>query len=91
MKVDKDPDARLDYKWDWTSWLDASETINPFPTVTGTGGITIETPTVSPDGKSVIAWISGGTLGDTVEAVCHIVTSEGRQDDRTIVLNITSR
>lgn len=87
----KDPDAILDYAWDWTAWLQNGETITA-QTVTAPDGITIETsPPVSQSGGVVTAWVSGGTIGQRYDLVCHVTTSAGRQDDRTLTLNIQQR
>lgn len=82
-----DPDARLDYVWDWQAWLADGDTIAS-ATVTGTG-ITVDT--VSHDTTTVTAWLSGGTVGTAASALCHITTAQGRQDDRTLRLHITQR
>ena len=87
--ITHDPNARLDYAWDWTSWLDAGETITAHTvTASGAGGVTVESSTVI-DGK-VVAWVSGGTKGKAFLTV-HITTSAGRQDDRTITLSVQER
>lgn len=88
MKVNHDPDDRLDYKWDWSTFLEEGELIDDATVVAG--NLLVETPTVVNSGTAVVAWISGGTLGTTVDAVCHVTTSNGREVDRTIVLNVTS-
>lgn len=86
--IKKDPNAVLDYSWDWTAWLDAiPDTINSV-TVTGQG-INIDSTMVI--GKVVTSFISGGTIGDTAKATCHIVTTGGRQEDRSIYFNILER
>lgn len=78
----QDPDAELDYGFDWTDWLAAGETIVDYD-VTATAGIAIgPTPTAEDDGI-VTVWLSDGTAGATVQVTCHITTSSGRQDDKT--------
>ena len=87
--ISHDPNARLDYAWDWTSWLDAGETITAHTvTASGAGGVTVESSTVI-DGK-VVAWVSGGTKGKAF-LTAHIVTSAGRQDDRSFKLYVEQR
>lgn len=83
----KDPDAKLDYTWDWTAWLDgdtiASHTILPV------AGITVES---SGDTDQIVtAWISGGQIGVLYNLTCRIVTNGGRTDDRTISILVRSR
>lgn len=81
----KDPDAILDYRIDWSSWLGSSDTIST-STWTVPSGITKDS-----DSKTTtvaVIWLSGGTLGDDYELVNHIVTADGREDDRTITIQI---
>lgn len=87
----KDPAAKLDWVWDWSAWLAQGETITT-QTVTclTQDGLTIG-PATPGDGGKVTAMISGGTVGVTYAVVCHIVTSDGREDDRTIRIRVTNR
>ena len=90
----KDPDAVLDYIFDWTLWLD--DVVDTIATQT------VTTPTVSGSividdsnsvGKTVVAYISGGTVGQTYPVTCQIVTaaSPPRTDERTIYIKIKER
>lgn len=85
-----DPNSVLEYRWDWSGWLAAAETISSF-TVTAPTGITITTPAASQALGVVTAWITGGTPPALYPIVCHITTSAGRQDDRTITLRAQNR
>lgn len=86
--IDKDPDAALDYTIDWTAWLaDVSDSIST-KTVTG-NGVTIDTS--SNTSNTVTAMVSGGVVGQMPSITVHIVTSGGREDDRTIYFNIKER
>lgn len=88
VSIKKDPNAILDYSWDWTTWLDAlPDTINT-ATVTGDGVTVASTMTV---GKIVTAFISGGAVGETAIVTCRVITTGGRQEDRRIYLNIVER
>lgn len=86
----KDPDAVLDYTWDWSAWLASGETITD-ATVTPSGtGLTVNgTPTTG--AATVTAWLTGGTAGTEYLVTCHITTSQGRQDDRTITISVVDR
>jgi len=87
--ITKDPDAVLDYTFDWTAWLDAiTDTIASKVIVVETG-ITNDSSII--DGKTVITWISGGTAGNTYRVACRIVTAGGRTDDRSIFIKIKER
>lgn len=83
---DHDPDARLDYSWDWTHWLAASELISAQTVTSLVSGITATAVTQA--NGVVTAWITATESGDVT---CHITTSAGRQDDRSISLRVRSR
>lgn len=83
-----DPDAVLDYQYDWSKWLAAGETIIAH-TLTPTEGITVDSS--SRTGGIVTVWLSSATLNATHQVTCHIVTDQGRQDDRTIKLRVAQR
>jgi hypothetical protein len=78
----KDPSAILDYYVDWTAWLGA-DTIT-LSTWAKTGDITLGS------GMSLGAlqgiWVSGGTVHTHAVLTNHIVTTAGRQDERSMVL-----
>jgi len=95
----KDPDAVLDYKFDWkaktnlsgnTDWLESSETISSF-TITAASGLTVDSSALSDTNTSVTVWLSGGTDGTTYELACKIVTSLSRTDERTISIQVEER
>lgn len=83
----KDPDATLDYQWDWSAWL-AGDTIQSC-TVTASDGLTasdIENTTTT-----VTAWLSGGVAEQRYTVTCHIVTAAEREDDRSIEVTVMER
>ena len=103
--VDKDPQAVLDYTWDWraltngndtspdaTDWLESGETITSH-TVTAETGLTVASSSLTDSSTSVTAWLSGGTAGTHYLVVCHIETSNAtsRKDDRTLKVNVKQR
>lgn len=81
----KDPQAVLDYQWDWSAWLAAGDTIVSH-TVTAAAGLTVDSS--SHTGTAVTAWLSGGTEGVMYPVTCHIVTAAGREDDRTLMFTM---
>lgn len=86
--IPKDPNAVLDYTFDWTDWLDlVSDTIST-KTVTGSG-VTIDSS--NQVGGLVTAWVSGGTADTTATVTCKIVTTGGRTEERTIYLLVRER
>ena len=98
----KDPQAVLDYKFDWlpfthgvdgaeTDYLASGETITA-AVVTAPTGITVDSYAITDTNTSVSAWISGGTADTDYEIVCHIHTSvTPRVDDRTIIVQVRQR
>ena len=83
----KDPDAVLDFTFDWSEWLADGETISSH-TVT-VSGVTRDSSTNTT--TTVTAWISGGTVSAPATVACRVTTSAGRTDERTISLRISQR
>lgn len=95
----KDPDAVLDYRFDWkaltngtgdSDWLQSGETIAT-RTVTVEDGLTKDSDALADTNTSVLVWLSGGEVGESYDVTCRIVTSAGRQDDRTIQIIVEER
>lgn len=86
----KDPEAVLDYKFDWSSWLDSGETIAS-RTVTVDAGLTKDSDAVTDTSTSVTVWLSGGTDGVSYSVNCQIVTSANRTDERTMIIRVNER
>lgn len=84
----KDPEAVLDYQLDWSSWLPAGDTIATSTWVVPVG-ITKNSDTK--DATTTTIWLSGGTEGTLYQLVNRVVTTEGRTEDQTVVVMITSR
>jgi hypothetical protein len=85
----KDPDAILDYTFDWTAYL--LPLIDTISTVTFVLSSGITKVSQSNTTTKATAFISGGTLDATETLTCRIVTAGGRTDDRTISLKIVNR
>lgn len=84
----KDPSAVLDYSRDLAAWLtDVDDTLESL-TVIG-DGVVIDSSLIS--GSKVIAWVSGGTSGETASVTFTFTTAGGRTDSRTIFLKIKDR
>lgn len=87
----KDPDAKKDYAVDWSDWLD-EDTISTSTWEADDDGITVEDdPAPANTGTVTTVWLSGGTVGERYEITNHIVTSAGREDDRTIEIRVQER
>lgn len=87
---EKDPQDKLDYAVDWTSQLAVGETIST-STWTVPTGITQITPAPSIDDGIVTIWLSGGTVGTRYDVLNHIVTSQGREYDRTVPILVVQK
>lgn len=82
------PLAKLDYGFNWTSWLVSAETI----TVSNwevTAGMVMTTPQVVSGVTSV--FLEGGVVGTTYSLKNTITTSVGRVDSRTIKIICKNR
>ena len=99
----KDPDAILDYKWDWAAstnstgdsdWLAAGETISDH-TITVTpvtlSPLTVDSSAETDASTSVTAWLSGGLAGTEYRVACEIETTASRTDERRIKIKCEER
>ena len=86
----KDPNAKLDYKFDWSEWLETAETITSYSLVVDTG---ITEFSSSNDDDSVTVWLTGGTAGLTYQVTCRITTDSNptRIEDRTMTFHVVER
>jgi len=95
---DKDPDAVLDYGFDWNPsdlpdddlpYLVAGEIIISSSWEANDAGVVIDIDTFSDTVTTV--WLSGGTVGETYTLTNHIETSAGREDDRSFDVIVKER
>jgi hypothetical protein len=87
----KDPDAVLDYKFDWdTNYLEDGETISSH-TITAETGITVDSSSITDANRTVTVWLSGGTAGNVYTVSCEIVTSLSRTDERSMFIHVEER
>jgi hypothetical protein len=84
----KDPDAVLNYLFDWSEWLAAGETIQSYVLTVATG-LTLDTD--SNTTTTVTAKLSGGTAGESYSVACRISTNASQTDERTITINVAER
>jgi hypothetical protein len=84
-----DPSAKLDWSWDWTRWLEAGETLAESvwtiaESTQGTPSLELlDTPTPSIVGAVTTTWIESPTAGERYRVNNHVVSSQGRADDRS--------
>ena len=86
--VEKDPDAELDYKLDWSKWLASGDTINASTWSAATGITQISS---AYDTTSTTVWLSGGTAGEEYEVTCEIETAGGRTENQSFTVVVTER
>ena len=86
--IPKDPDAVLDYVFNWSDWLEDSETISSHVVTVGSG---ITKDSDSESSGTVTIWLSGGTHGSDYLVECEVTTSMGRTDERSINIRCRER
>lgn len=85
----QDPDDKLDYQIDWTTFLTDGETVSSY-TLTSSDAAFV----ISGDSEAsgvVTYWVTGGTDGSNYKVTCHIVTSAGREKDATDTFLVRQR
>lgn len=89
MKYTKDPDAVLDYTIDWSEWLPENDTItdSTYTVVSDDDDAVVVDDSLFTDTTTTV-WLSGGVAGTKYTVTNHITTSDGRQDDRSLTINI---
>ena len=84
----KDPQAVLDYVFDWSDWLQDGETISSLVVTVGAG---ITKDSNSESAGIVTIWLSGGTHGSDYLVACKITTNLERTDERTMNIRCRDR
>ena len=86
--ITKDPDALLDYVWDWTDWLE-DDTIQAYSFPDLPSDFTNEDD--SEVNGIVTLWLSGGVDQKAYVVTCRIQTVGGRADDRSMIFKLVHR
>jgi hypothetical protein len=84
----KDPDATLDWIFDWTLWLGEFEVITDAEFIVDPGLIVNFTSHTT---KTATVWLAGGSESQVYNVTCRITSSDGRIDDRSFTLRCTQR
>jgi len=86
----KTPEAVLDYKHDWSDWLDTGEGITS-STWQVESGLTKDSDTNDTDSATI--WLSGGSIGRNYRVTNTIVTDAAtpRTESRSFFVNVTIR
>lgn len=91
--IKKDPNATLDYPFDWSVWLGLiNDTIASVTWIIDASLTSVATGFTA---VTATIFVSGGVAGTTVPITCRITTAGNgtspRIEDRTILLKITER
>ncbi len=89
FNVLKDPQADLDYSIDWSQWLKTGDSISA-STWAVAGGVSLHDSGIV-GGNLTVVWVNGGTIGKTAIVTNHVVTANGRIDDRSIQFVVQQR
>lgn len=81
---EKDPQAKWPYTIDFVNLLPTGETLSTVTWTVPTGLTKVSQANTT---TAATAVLSGGTVGETYEVLCHIVTTPGGyENDRTIII-----
>jgi len=89
---EKDPDAVLDYYWDWTDWLTEGDSIDSVEFSSTDADLIVDDFVIA--GSKVMAAISGGTEGSSSGIItCRVTTNSTppKIDDRSVRFIIKER
>lgn len=96
LEIDKDVEAQLTYTFNWSEWLEGSDTIDtveysvaarrndPTPLIITSQGITDAN-------TDTFVELSGGQVDKTYIVTCKIVTNDGLIDRRNFRVNVVAR
>jgi len=84
----KDPDAVLDWQFNWANWLHDGESIASASFIVDDG---LTADSTGHDATVATVWLSGGTAGHVYRVTNRVVTSDGRTDDKSINVRVTER
>jgi hypothetical protein len=89
MKMSKDPQAVLDYKFDWAAgFLQPGEKITSFTVAVAPDDGTLAVTSQSSTDTVVTVFLGGGTDSRTYTVTNHVTTDQGRQEDAFLELVI---
>jgi hypothetical protein len=90
FSVDKDPQADLDYRFEWELWLDGDTISTSDWAVQSGSGFTMHDDSI--DGTDTIIWLEGGNVADVRWRVTNtITTAAGRVEERSLMVQVKER
>ena len=84
----KDPDSKLEYGFDWSSWLASGETVST-SVWTVPAGITASAESTGTDSTKLT--LAGGTAGTNYTVANKVTTTTGQIVERSFVLMVEER
>jgi hypothetical protein len=93
--IDKDPNAVLPYRFDWTDWLEGDTILNADVAVSPDVAAGVKIDDHTHDTKVVTVWLSGGVAGQTYTVTCSVFPASGAahnmRDDRSLLVRVKER
>ncbi|MBK7822928.1 MAG: hypothetical protein IPJ61_18260 [Tessaracoccus sp.] len=86
-----DPNANIDYGFDWSDWLVDGDLISASSWSIDPTGPTLSNDTIDDTQKLTRCFVAGGDAGTRYVLSNHIFTDAGREDDRSITLKCRER
>ena len=87
----KDPQAAVDFAFDWAPWLMGAEIIasdwQVLPDLAD--GITAASPSMTPTRTQAV--LSGGVAGRIYHVVNRVTLADGRRDERSMAIRVETR
>ena len=86
----KDPDAVLDYSFDWGPWL-VVDTISTSAWSIDQSGLSVVPASETFDSTTTTVFLTGGAVNEKYEVTNTITTNGSRTDERTILIRVRQR
>lgn len=87
----KDPDAAVDYLFDWsTDYLGSRTLVSSSWRISPADAGLVVAAEVARDRQTIVT-LSGGRVGHVYRITNHIVLSDGRRDERSLTLRVEDR
>jgi hypothetical protein len=94
---DKDPHSNLRHYWNWAPWVsvEAGGIIESFKVevVSGDPALQVGDVAIGADAYAswVMAWISGGRVGETYTVRCRVTLTDGSKEDHSRTIRIVPK
>lgn len=96
LEIDKDVEAQLTYTFDWSTWLQANDTIDSVEyTVAARRNdptpITIASSGIADSNRDTYVELAGGQADKTYIVTCKVTTTDGLVDRRNFRVKCVNR